>query len=138
MTTESTKTRPTIQVFKKILQLLKQVQATDSKFLSKSHETRKKSIAQDKSNKQGLPKLPTQQTAQKLTSEVTNEQRRGKTKTTSPGKLLHTLSQTPTKQMRARPRRGPRTTTTQSSRSSEHSHRPALRELGGTGNQVPP
>lgn len=49
---------PPPQVFKNLLQLLKQVQDTDSKFLSKSHETRKKSIALDKSNKGGLAKLP--------------------------------------------------------------------------------
>jgi hypothetical protein len=100
VTTESNKTRPTIQVFKNLLQLMKEVQDTDSKFLSKSHKIRKKSIAQDKSNKGRLPKLPMQQTALKLTSDVTNEQRRGKTKQNktkqqSPGKLLHTFHKLP-------------------------------------------
>ncbi len=48
--------------------------------------------------KEGWQKLPMQETAQKLTSEVTNEQRRRKTnqnKTTGPVKLLHTFHKLP-------------------------------------------
>ncbi len=125
-----------------MLQRLKQVQDTDSKFLSKSHEIRKKSIAQDKSKNRRAAKTTYATNSTKADAHRDKGTKKGKiktkqNKTTGPGKLLHTFTNSHAADASAA------TTRAQNADNAElalqcHSHRPALTELGGTGNQVPP